>query len=97
MTFLDQIRLDAILVRAREHGLGALMHPMLLIGMGLAKPSELAKRTGVSAARMTATGDALVERGWAERYSDPKDRRMQKLRLTGKGREVAEKVFGKLE
>jgi len=97
MTFLDRVRLDTLLVRARKREFGALLHPLLLLCDGAQMPSELARRTGVTAARMTTTGDALVKRGWAERFPDPKDRRMQKLRLTEKGWEAVEEVFGKIE
>ena len=48
----------------------------------------LAERLGVPASRMVARIDLLEERGLLERRVDPEDRRVRRLHLTEKGREV---------
>jgi DNA-binding MarR family transcriptional regulator len=37
--------------------------------------------------------DRLTERGWVERVPDPADRRVNKVQLTGVGKQVLEKVY----
>jgi DNA-binding MarR family transcriptional regulator len=55
---------------------------------GLCTMTELANFTGIDRTTLTRIADHLVESTFAERKSDPKDRRQVKLELTGAGREV---------
>ena len=49
---------------------------------------ELARRVGVSRARVGVHIDALVDRGAVKRVADPADRRVWKVSLTRRGRSL---------
>ncbi|MEU0689028.1 MULTISPECIES: MarR family winged helix-turn-helix transcriptional regulator [Streptomyces] len=54
--------------------------------------NELARRTGVSASRLSHLADRLEQRGWIERAEDPGDRRALLARLTPAGRVALEEA-----
>jgi DNA-binding MarR family transcriptional regulator len=62
----------------------------LLDRSGELKMTDLAKFMNVSTAAVTGLADRLVRDGYAARVSDPKDRRVVKIKLTQKGRKVAD-------
>lgn len=79
----------------------------LLARMGEAKMSDLARSLNVTTAAMTGIVDRLVRDLYVVRASDPKDRRIIRVKLTAKGsrivkdiieerREMIIKMFGKL-
>ncbi|HLV79142.1 MAG TPA: MarR family transcriptional regulator [Chthonomonadaceae bacterium] len=51
---------------------------------------RLSERLGVRQNALTQAADRLINHGLAERLSDPRDRRVVRLRLTQKGREWVE-------
>ena len=53
---------------------------------------ELSKRLGLDKSTLSRTVDGLVNIGLLERAPDPKDRRFNRLSLTGKGQEVADQI-----
>ena len=53
---------------------------------------ELSKRLGLDKSTLSRTVDGLVNIGLLERVPDPKDRRFNRLSLTGKGQEVADQI-----
>ncbi len=59
---------------------------------GLA-PAVLAERAGVTRATMTGLIDSLEKDLLVERHADPVDRRALRIRLTPKGKRLAQKVF----
>lgn len=80
----------------------------LLNRTGGTKMSDLSRNMNVTTAAMTGIVDRLVRDGYAVRESDPKDRRIIKVRATAKGartvkdinlhrREMIVRVFGKLK
>lgn len=50
-------------------------------------PGELAKRMGVSSARVAALLSALEAKGWIKRQADPADRRRVQVMMTPAGKE----------
>ncbi len=54
---------------------------------------ELAKRLQVTKGNLVGLIDRLTERGWVERIPDPEDRRVNKVGITGPGKELLEKVY----
>ena len=79
----------------------------LLERLGVSKMTHLARSLNVTTAAMTGTVDRLVRDGYVKRASDPKDRRIVRISLTGKGsrtvREITERrrgmilhIFGKV-
>ena len=52
----------------------------------------LGESLGLSLAAMSRAADELVQRGLVGRTEDPTDRRMKRLRLTNKGRELVLKM-----
>jgi MarR family transcriptional regulator, organic hydroperoxide resistance regulator len=54
---------------------------------------ELAQRLQVTKGNLVGLIDRLTERGWVERVPDPADRRVNKVQLTGAGKQVLEKVY----
>lgn len=64
----------------------------VLAKMGEANMGELADRVGVTMGASTNIIDKLVRAGCATRRRDPRDRRMVKVRLTGKGVETVQNV-----
>ncbi|WP_335971476.1 MULTISPECIES: MarR family winged helix-turn-helix transcriptional regulator [Streptomycetaceae] len=56
-------------------------------------PSELARETFASGAAVTKRLKVLGERGWVDRRSDTRDRRVARVRLTRSGRELIDSVM----
>jgi DNA-binding MarR family transcriptional regulator len=52
----------------------------------------LGETLGLSVAAVSRAADELVQRGLMDRTEDPSDRRIKRLRLTGKGRELVQKM-----
>jgi DNA-binding MarR family transcriptional regulator len=59
---------------------------------GEAKMSGLANFMAVSTAAMTGTVDRLVRYGYVTRELEPEDRRVIKIKITLKGRELIKKI-----
>jgi DNA-binding MarR family transcriptional regulator len=59
---------------------------------GEAKMSGLANFMAVSTAAMTGTADRLVKYGYVTRELEPEDRRVIKIKITLKGRELIKKI-----
>jgi DNA-binding MarR family transcriptional regulator len=74
-------------LRVSPAGLGVLR--VLLAGDGL-KSSDVAARGWSSPGTLTSVVDTLVREGYVERRSDAGDRRVVRLFVTGKGRQVCE-------
>lgn len=53
---------------------------------------ELAERLGLSLPGASRTVDGLLRRGWLERHEDPDDRRMKRVRITGDGHKVVQRL-----
>lgn len=90
----DLVR-GAIDARLRPKGLTAPSLGVLL--MLSASPeglpmTELGRRFLVTKANVTGLVDTLQRRGLVERVSDPSDRRVSRVRLTGEGRAVFQKL-----
>jgi MarR family transcriptional regulator, organic hydroperoxide resistance regulator len=54
---------------------------------------ELAARLQVTKGNLVGLIDRLNERGWVERVPDPADRRVNKVQLTRKGKDVLDTVY----
>ncbi len=67
----------------------ALMELMRCPGM---TQGELACTLGLSKSALSRLAAALERRGWIQRRSDDEDRRIRRLTLTARGREVAGRV-----
>jgi DNA-binding MarR family transcriptional regulator len=52
----------------------------------------LGETLGLSLAAMSRAADELVQRGLVDRTEDPADRRIKRLRLTAKGRNLVQKM-----
>ena len=74
-------------LRISPAGLGVLR--VLLAGDGL-KSSDVAARGGSSPGTLTSVVNTLVREGYVERRSDAEDRRVVRLFVTDKGRQVCE-------
>jgi DNA-binding MarR family transcriptional regulator len=74
-------------LRISPAGLGVLR--VLMAGDGL-KSSDVAARGGSSPGTLTSVVNTLVREGYVERRSDEGDRRVVRLFVTGKGRQVCE-------
>lgn len=59
---------------------------------GECKMTQLARFMGVTTAAMTGIVDRLVRDGYAERVSDPKDRRIIRIKTTAKGASLVHKI-----
>jgi len=59
---------------------------------GETKMSGLARFMSVSTAAMTGTVDRLVNCGYVIREPEPKDRRVIKIKITPKGRDIIKKI-----
>ena len=59
---------------------------------GLA-PNTLAERAGVTRATVTGLLDGLEREGLVARHAEASDRRALRIRLTGKGQQVAQQAF----
>jgi DNA-binding MarR family transcriptional regulator len=53
---------------------------------------DLADRLGMSLPGTSRAVDAMLRRGWLERREDEHDRRMKRVGITEKGREVVERI-----
>ncbi|GAA2888611.1 MarR family transcriptional regulator [Streptomyces mexicanus] len=56
------------------------------------RPGELANRLGVEASHVTRTVQQLEKSGYVTRVPDPDDRRAQRIRLTGQGRDAIARI-----
>jgi len=74
-------------LRISPAGLGVLR--ILMVGDGL-KSSDVAARGGSSPGTLTSVVNTLVREGYVERRSDEGDRRVVRLFVTDKGRQVCE-------
>lgn len=63
-----------------------------LAGAGGERSARLAERLAVAKPTLTATADALVALGYAEREAEAGDRRVVRLRLTPAGRAAVERA-----
>ena len=77
-------------LRISPAGLGVLR--VLLAGDGL-KSSDVAARGWSSPGTLTSVVNTLVREGYVERRSDADDRRVVRLFVTGKGRQVCEEYY----
>lgn len=57
--------------------------------------TDLARNVGVTTAAMTGVVDKLVRDGYVLRASDPKDRRIVRVRPTARGQRLVEKINDK--
>ena len=55
--------------------------------------SELAERFGVSVPSMSRAVDALVKKGLATRVEDPDDRRVRRVAITAKGKQLVDTLL----
>lgn len=76
---LAQLRLAQALYKDTEAGV-----PDVNAGDSMGRLSE---RLGVKLNALTPSADRLIQRGLAERFSDPTDRRVVRMRLTERGQE----------
>lgn len=68
---------------------------LLLLGRhGSAPVSWLASRMDVSPPNITGILDRLEQRGWVRRMSDPQDRRVVRIVLTGEGERLLHELSG---
>ena len=58
----------------------------IVMHSGNLQTSEIGRRLGISSPNMTPLIDRLIEKGYAERLSDSKDRRVIKIGISEKGR-----------
>ena len=77
-------------LRISPAGLGVLR--VLLAGDGL-KSSDVAARGLSSPGTLTSVVNTLVREGYVERRSDAGDRRVVRLFVTGKGRQIVEEYY----
>ncbi len=77
-------------LRISPAGLGVLR--VLLAGDGL-KSSDVAARGGSSPGTLTSVVNTLVREGYVERRSDAGDRRVVRLFVTDKGRQIVEDYY----
>jgi DNA-binding MarR family transcriptional regulator len=84
------------LFRALERidtGLTTQQYRMLkLAGAGGERSARLAERLGLAKPTLTATADALVAAGYAQRETEAGDRRVVRLSLTAAGRTAVERA-----
>ncbi|MEC4814917.1 MAG: MarR family transcriptional regulator [Scytonema sp. PMC 1069.18] len=87
---------QAIDVHFARYGLSkgkfTLLMQLLLDKKGLT-PSECAERSGVTRATITGLVDGLEKDGLVQREPDPTDRRMLRLQLTPKGRNLLSQML----
>jgi DNA-binding MarR family transcriptional regulator len=77
-------------LRISPAGLGVLR--VLLAGDGL-KSGDVATRGRSSPGTLTSVVNTLVREGYVERRSDAGDRRVVRLFVTGKGRQIVEEYY----
>jgi DNA-binding MarR family transcriptional regulator len=63
-----------------------------LAGAGGERSARLAERLAVAKPTLTATADGLVAAGYARRETEPGDRRVVRLCLTGPGRDAVDRA-----
>lgn len=96
MTVLPQLMrpVKAELIRRQQRD--NLTFPQLLLLRELSSGdytvSELARRIQVQPPTVTQMMNLLVQRGWVERYDDPRDRRIVRSRLTPAGRQHYDEI-----
>src|SRR6185295_10622944 len=79
---------DPLSSKAELELAGPQLHIIVWLGHdGPLTMGELARRLGVSQKGVTGLADRLGEHGYCEREADDRDRRVVRLRLTGKGQE----------
>ena len=66
----------------------------LLTQEGVQRMNNLASTLGVSFSRATGLMDQLVEKGLAERWTDPQDRRSVLCALTQEGKDLGHRLLG---
>lgn len=59
------------------------------------KMGDLAAEIGVSMSNMTAMTDRLIEHEYVQRKDDPEDRRVVRVCLTSRAKEIMKKAIGK--
>jgi DNA-binding MarR family transcriptional regulator len=59
------------------------------------KMGDLAAETGLTMSNMTAMTDRLIEHNYVQRKDDPEDRRVVRVCLTSKAKELIKKAIGK--
>lgn len=67
----------------------------ILNGHGESKMTDLARFMNVTTAAMTGLIERLVRDGYAARISDPRDRRVVKIKLTAKGSSIVKNMIEK--
>lgn len=77
---------DSRMVHSKYHVMG------ILYKNGPMQMSEIGERIGLSKPNMTFIIDALISEGKVARSSDPKDRRLVMINITGKGKEDLNKA-----
>ena len=58
-----------------------------------ATSGQIANRLGVGLSTITGIVDRLVEQGMASRYEDPRDRRINRVQATSRGRALVEELL----
>ncbi|MGH8877816.1 MAG: MarR family winged helix-turn-helix transcriptional regulator [Stackebrandtia sp.] len=82
---------------ARKLGLSAIDHKALgMIQGGPLTASHLAARLSMKPSAVTALVDRLVKAGYAERVTDPADRRLVLIAPAGDVQETLGRIFGEL-
>jgi DNA-binding MarR family transcriptional regulator len=77
---------------------GPQLHAIVWLGHdGPLTMGDLARRLGVSQKGVTGLADRLEEHGYCEREADERDRRVVRLRLTGKGMEFFKHALHRME
>jgi DNA-binding MarR family transcriptional regulator len=69
-----------------------LLHHLFHHGPGDPTVKELGASMGLSLPGASRAADALLRRGWVQRYEDEHDRRMKRLAITPAGRAVVRRV-----
>lgn len=64
-----------------------------LMKSGPLSMSEIGRHLYISRPSMTTLADTLIEKGWAERHNDPRDRRIINLTITPPGKKHLHKAF----
>lgn len=84
-----------VAAKLQKHGLTLPQFEVLstLAVSSCTNQQELAQRLQVTKGNLVGLIDRLTERGWVERMPDPADRRVNKVQLTGDGKQVLEKVY----
>ena len=79
----------------KKHGYG-MPHLKLMMKMADSDAgvsvSELSEKMGVTPGAITQFIDKLVDKGMVERFEDPKDRRVVRIKLTAKAKDKFQKV-----